>query len=383
MAVVFAIVAMGGATGLGVRFAAAAGDGAEAVMTGSTAEDPTPSPTGPVDPSASPTDPADPSDTSTPSANPSDSSTPSASPSANPTESEQPAPGAEDYVDIADAGDAAPAPAPGANASSGSFISRCGRNENGHRNSDNFIVAPGVSNGAHHMHDYVGNLSTDANSTNESLAAAGTTCRLGDRSTYFWPVLRDIQQEGDDVDQPGGGKDGNFGKILTAERVSLRFRGNPQSKVMAMPRFLRIITGDARAFTNGPNAPNARAAWSCSGTPGKVSTTQYPLCPAGQLVRRTSEFPGCWNGVDIDSANHRTHTAFADRITGACPTGMKAIPQLQITLSYRVPVGRSYALDTFPEQLRKAVTDHNDFTNVMPDRLMRYAVRCINSGRRC
>jgi Domain of unknown function (DUF1996) len=373
MAVVFAIVAIGGATGLGVRFAAAAGDGAAAVATGSTAEDPTPSPTGPADPSASRTDPV----------NPSGSSTPSADPSASPTDSEQPAPGNEDYVDIADAGDAAPAPARGANASSGSFISRCGRNENGHRNSDNFIVAPGVSNGAHHMHDYVGNLSTDATSTNESLAAAGTTCRLADRSTYFWPVLRDIQREGDDVDQPGGGQDGNFGKILIAERVSLRLRGNAQSKVVAMPRFLRIITGDAKAFTNGPNAPNARAAWTCSGTPGKVSTTQYPLCPARQLVQRTSEFPGCWNGVDIDSANHRAHTAFADRTTGACPTGMRAIPQLQITLSYRVPAGRSYALDTFPEQLRKAVTDHNDFTNVMPDRLMRYAVRCINSGRRC
>ena len=54
--------------------------------------------------------------------------------------------------------------------------------QNGHHNSDNFIVAPGVTNGAHHTHDYVGNLSTDGFSTNESLAAAGTTCRDGDQS---------------------------------------------------------------------------------------------------------------------------------------------------------------------------------------------------------
>ena len=137
--------------------------------------------------------------------------------------------------------------------------------------------------------------------------------------------------------------------------VSLQFRGNAQAKVVPMPRFLRIITGDAKAVTNGPNAPNARAHWTCSGTTNRFSATQYPLCPRGQLVQRVNDFPGCWNGTDLDSANHRTHTAFADPTTGACPEGFKAIPQLRITLSYRVPAGNSYAVDTFPEQLRKAV----------------------------
>ena len=217
----------------------------------------------------------------------------------------------------------------------------------------------------------------------ESLAAAGTTCRRGDLSTYFWPVVRDIRRAGDDADQPGGGLDGNLGTIITPASVPLQFRGNAQAKVVAMPRFLRVITGDAKAVTNGPNAPNARAQWTCSGTRGKVSSTQYPICPRGQLVQRISDFPGCWDGANIDSTNHRTHTSFADPTTGACAEGTVAIPQLRITLSYRVPRGASYALDTFPEQLRKAVTDHNDFVNVMPDSLMRRAVACINSGRRC
>ncbi|MEK8169601.1 hypothetical protein NKH77_06690 [Streptomyces sp. M19] len=84
-------------------------------------------------------------------------------------------------------------------ASTGTFVSDCGRNENGHLNPDNVIVAPGVSNGAHHMHDYVGNKSTNAFSTNDSLANAGTTCANGDKSTHYWPVLRllDGQRERD------------------------------------------------------------------------------------------------------------------------------------------------------------------------------------------
>ena len=342
MAAVFAVVALGGATGLGVRLASAAEDPVTVQATLERADG-----TGSTDHRNHPT--------------------------TNP----------EDYVRIADAPDAAAAPAAGPDASTGSFTSRCGRNLNGHRNSDNFITSPGVTNAAHHVHDYVGNLSTDGNSTDESLSAAGTTCRLGDKSTYFWPVVRDIRRQGDDADQPGGGLDGNLGRILTPVRVSLQFRGNAQAKVVEMAPLLRIITGDAKAITNGPNAPNARAQWTCSGTRGKVSSTQYPLCPRGQLVQRVSDFPGCWDGANNDSLNHRTHVSFADRETGACPEGTVAIPQLRITLSYQVAPGRSFALDTFPEQLRKAVTDHNDFTNVMPESLMRRAVECINSGRRC
>ncbi|MBT3086072.1 DUF1996 domain-containing protein [Streptomyces sp. CYG21] len=66
-----------------------------------------------------------------------------------------------------------------------------GRNENGKFNPDNVIVAPGVSNGAHHMHDYIGNQANDAFATDDVLANGATTCRnQGDRSTYYWPVLR-------------------------------------------------------------------------------------------------------------------------------------------------------------------------------------------------
>jgi hypothetical protein len=287
-----------------------------------------------------------------------------------------PGPVEADFVPIA----AATAVRPAAAALAGTFTSRCGRNLEGHRNSDNFITAPGRANGAHHVHDYVGNTSADGTSTDSSLAAAATTCARGDKSVYFWPVLRDIRHAGADADQPGGGQDGNLGQILTPATVTLDFLGNPHAPVRPMPRFLRIVTGDAKAVTKGPGA--ARAWWTCSGTPGRASATQYPLCPAGQLVQRTGEFPSCWNGTDLDSETHRTHVLFPEP-TGACPAGTVPIPRLRITLSYLVPAGRSYAIDTFPDQGRKAVTDHFDFANLMPESLMRQAVACINAARTC
>ena len=334
MLAVFAVVAIGGAGGIGIRLAAAAEEPTAAEATVQTSTEPV---------------------------------------HVKPT--------SEDYVRIRNATAVVPAPRPGRNASRGTFTSQCGRNADGsHRNSDNFITSPGVTNAAHHTHDYVGNLSTDGNATDASLAAAGTTCRFGDKSTYFWPVIRDITTEGDDADQPGGGADGNLGKIITPSAVSIKFRGNAQAKVVPMPRFLRIVTGDAKTITNGP--ANSRAHWTCSGTTNRFSATQYVLCPRGQLVQRVHDFAGCWNGVDLDSANHRTHVAFADATTGACPEGFKAIPQLRITLSYRVPAGDSYAVDSFPEQLRKASTDHDDFENVMPARLMTIVAAMINRGVR-
>src|SRR5207247_6148407 len=127
------------------------------------------------------------------------------------------------------------APRPGRGASTGTFVSVCGNNADKHRNPDNFIVAPGVSNGAHHFHDYVGNRTTDGRSTDDSLAAGDTTCRFGDRSTYFWPALRRTDRKGSDAGADGGGNDGNVGRIIQPAEVRLEFRGNAQSEVRAMP----------------------------------------------------------------------------------------------------------------------------------------------------
>lgn len=291
-------------------------------------------------------------------------------------------PSPDDFVDITTVQPNAGAPpfaAPqGNNASTGSFTTECGRNEDGHFNSDNVIVTPGVSNGAHHTHDYVGNKATDAFSDDNKLAASDTTCQNGDQSTHYWPVLRKL--DGTSEQKPGAGHDGNVGSVLTPASVNLTFRGSQSGEVREMPRFLKIITGDAKAFTNGTK--NANASWSCTGFEDRQLKDKYPLCPNGSQVVRTFAFQNCWNGRDIDSANHRDHMAFSDQ-NGNCPNGFTAVPQLVQRITYDVPEGNSFAVDSFPEQLHKPVTDHGDFINVMPDDLMNQAVNCINSGREC
>ncbi|MFG2793037.1 DUF1996 domain-containing protein [Streptomyces sp. NPDC048419] len=302
-------------------------------------------------------------------------------------------PVAADFVDITKvAANVQAKPNKSGQASSGTFTTRCGVNANKNHNTDNVIVAPGVTNGAHHLHDYVGNQKVNAFATNDTLIADQTSCQnQGDLSAYYWPVVR-VQDGTQDFDQnaDGGGKEGNVGKILTPVQAQIKYVGNPTSKVTAMPQFLRIITGDAKTTTNG--LANANAHWSCTGFENKVQLTeQYPICPQGSNVVRTFAFQSCWDGQNIDSANHRTHVAFADPASGACGNGFKAIPQLTMRLVYKITpptlqngqVKNAYAVDGFPEQLHKPSTDHDDFIAVFKNNLANKIANCINNGQRC
>jgi Domain of unknown function (DUF1996) len=283
-----------------------------------------------------------------------------------------------DFVDIqAVAATVAPARTGG---STGTWTAHCGRNENGHRNADNVVAQPGIGGGAHHVHDYVGNLSTDAFSTNESLAAAGTTCDQNDKSTYYWPVLRLVDEVGPDANAVGGGVDGNHGKVVQADSVLVQFRGTPASNVVAMPDFLRAITGNPVAVSqDGANSEHVQ--WSCSGQRDRV-TNLYPRCPDGQQVVRIFDFPNCWDGKATDSKLHRAHLAFP-AADGACAVGSFPVPQLHIEVAYSLPPGERYAIDSFPEESRNPITDHAMAIVVMPAGLINHVTDCVNSGKHC
>ncbi|MDX8035707.1 DUF1996 domain-containing protein [Lentzea sp. BCCO 10_0856] len=387
------------------------------------------------------------------------------------------------FVDITKVKPNVKKPRPENGATTGTFTVDCGRNENGHFNPDNFIAQPGVLNGAQHLHDYVGNLSTDANSNNKSLEAAGTTCKNGDKSAYFWPVVRidddDEEAEAKVVSCPdvagklpavpsqakaevdrnlallktqideankrlaknenprdpnfnqnaivgplkdkrvatidriaiaigrnaqrpqgleqlapcklaggeGGGENelpGNDGDIQRPEVAELTFRGSPVGKVVAMPKFLRVLYGDAKVSTNGTK--NAKDSWTCTGFEDKVLINKYPVCPQGSKVKRIHDFPSCWDGKNIDSAKHREHILFPDA-NGRCQKGFKAVPQLRISLTYNIPRDiqqrGKYAVDSFPEEKHNPFSDHDDFANVMSQQIMNRLVNCVNTGKKC
>ena len=282
-----------------------------------------------------------------------------------------------DYVSIADV------PAQHPNTSSGGvFTSVCGRNENDRHNSDNLITFPHQPGAAQHVHEYVGNQAVDADSTNTELAAAPTSCSNGDHSAYFWTVLRDTRPSAASGRSAGPWDGGthNAGLRLPAASVTIEYRSSSAGPVVPIPRFLRMLAGNARALTT-PIAGVSPAQWSCSGTPDR-QTQLYPLCPSGQRVVRTYNFPSCWDGLHLDSPNHRSHVSYPTA-SGSCPHNTFPIPQLRLQVAYAVPPGRSYAIDSFPDQHRSPLSDHAEFVNVMDEDLMVQATSCINNRARC
>jgi hypothetical protein len=177
---------------------------------------------------------------------------------------------------------------------------------------------------------------------------------------------------------------GNVGGIVQPAAVTIEYRGNAASKVVAMPKFLKMITGDAKPTSRGP--ANARATWTCSGFTDRLSD-KYVICPTGSQVMRVHDFPSCWDGRNTDSDNHRAHIAFPDRNTGVCPTGTKAVPQLRISIAYDLPADvqqkGQYQLDSFPEENHNPFSDHNDFANVNSDQTMARITTCVNNGTQC
>ncbi|CAA9219778.1 MAG: hypothetical protein AVDCRST_MAG54-509 [uncultured Actinomycetospora sp.] len=283
-----------------------------------------------------------------------------------------------DFVDIADVDDNnGEFGEGGRRLTGGSYTVDCGVSD--HNNSDNYMAAPGKQNGAQHVHDYVGNESTDANSDDQSLEQAGTSCVNGDQSTFFWPVLRDLNGTGPDVDEDGGTLDGNRGAILRPRSAQLSFHGHGDEPVEPMPTHLMMIMGNAKQGAQG--GENANAKYTCTGQEERV-TSKYPICGAGSNLVRILDYPSCWDGQNLESKNFRDHMAFTDE-DGNCGDGFTPVPALRITLTYDQPEGRAFQIDSFPNEQHAPETDHSDFENLATEDSNEAGAACINENRTC
>lgn len=284
---------------------------------------------------------------------------------------------ADEYVDIRDV-DAEGGRGEGGEFSGGSYSIRCGLSD--HKNSDNPIIAPGVRNGAQHTHDYAGNEGTNAASEQDTLEEASTTCTNGDRSPIFWPVLRDLQGVGPDVGADGGSLDGNVGSFVEPSSIDFTFHGHGTRRAEPMPLNIALVTGSAKAGTK--NGEGANAKYTCSGATARM-TDLYPMCPQGSSLMRVFDFPSCWNGQDLDSEDHATHIVYPDA-DGECADDLVPVPALRLTVTYDdPPAGRTFAIDSFPEQRHNPITDHALVEYLSTESRAQQGVACINGARRC
>ena len=237
-----------------------------------------------------------------------------------------------------------------------SFVVKCGYVENSRAAVDP-IVDFGI-NPSHHMHDFFGNTTTDANSTYDTLRAGGTTCsKLEDTAAYWIPTVSWTDSSGTTAPIKAnqeffyyklGGKSQN---INVNPHPALDTNGDGQ-----LDDGLKIVT------VQGKNVE-----WRCMNT-GAWSTTPPSRCDNLKLVVRI-KFPDCLalardpqtgqpiidptTGkpipmLDTDPNDprfpddHRSH--LVDAVTPAsggkatCPTSHPySVPRLQTNVEFPIP----------------------------------------------
>jgi len=189
-----------------------------------------------------------------------------------------------------------------------------------HSFKDDPIVFPGLA-GASHMHTFLGNRSTNANTTAESLLANPTTsCGPStDLSAYWVPTL---SERGVAVEPRG-------------VTVYYGSRLPDPTKTVPFPQGFRMIAGDAKRQVATPaGAPGQFWCGGIGGEIGRSADGNWPICaPTATLVYQLT-FQDCWDGVHLDSPDHKSHVSY-NTVDGKCAGAYPvAIPNVSFVIDY-------------------------------------------------
>jgi hypothetical protein len=251
-----------------------------------------------------------------------------------------------------------------------------------HASNDDPIVYPGFP-GLSHAHTFFGNTSTDAQSTLQSLRAAGTTCKpRADKGAYWVPTLY------------------QHGRPVNAGKAQFYYNLRGYDEMRPFPAGLRMIAGDAHA-----RAPQSERVvfWSCGASGVRVRVgSRAPECGVLQArfhgvaqrcatcermsnfpvrvkthVELHVNFPDCWDGTHLDSADHRSHMAYSTNYV--CPSSHPVkLPLIRLTIRYPITDGRGVVLASGGQ-----LTGHADFINAWDQRVLKRLVDVCFHDRPC
>ena len=279
------------------------------------------------------------------------------------------------------------------------------------------IVFPGGEDMAH-LHRFYGNTLVDYSTTMESLITSGESTCQGDelnRSAYWIPTL--LAPSYDSVtNERLNDSDGNPAWVVVPAVVGTNEEAHEVfyysagvddlDSIQPIPVGLRMIAGDNTATPFDPQDTSI-VRWHCqswessdAGNP-RWSTT-IPDCQAPDRVRMDIFFPSCWNGVDLDSPDHKSHMAYpiTDDITGetVCPD-THTVPIVRPSYHYAFgvrpevfdPVSRSssgwrLASDSYDvtSETGGGASLHGDWFNAWHPAIMEAMLEtCIQGGYDC
>jgi hypothetical protein len=239
---------------------------------------------------------------------------------------------------------------------------------------DDPIVFPGQP-GASHLHMFFGNTGANANSTYDTLRTTGdSTCQGGplNRSSYWAPAVINTD-----------------GKAVIPDFATLYYKGFGTTtsipQIQQFPAGLKMIAG----FNMASPTDATHFDWYCEVTQNKQQT--IPNCPTGEHVGVVIRFPTCWDGVHLDSANHRSHMAYSvgNDFSGICPAD-HPVQLPQFTMGFWFPndgnsINWHVASDQMPGMTHpNGTTFHADWFGAWdPTTETTFVTNCITAMRDC
>jgi hypothetical protein len=189
-----------------------------------------------------------------------------------------------------------------------------------HSFKDDPIVFPGLP-GASHMHSFLGNRSTNANTTTESLMAnTASSCGPAlDHSAYWIPTL---YQNGVAIEPRG-------------VTVYYGSRLQDPTKTVPFPQGFRMIAGDAKRQVATPSG--APGQFWCAGPGGEIGRRadgNWRVCAQTANLTFQLTFQDCWDGIHLDSPDHKSHVT-TNTVNGQCGGAFPvAIPNVSFVIDY-------------------------------------------------
>ncbi|KAI0455601.1 hypothetical protein F5B21DRAFT_470942 [Xylaria acuta] len=209
------------------------------------------------------------------------------------------------------------------------------------------LVTPGIVPSPH-LHQIVGGNAFAPSmdpGLNISAEATCTTCTFTEDFSNYWTAVLFFHH-----------RNGSFHRVPLMENLGLEGqRGgmtvyytapyDKKTKVTAFKPGFRMIIGDPMYRKPSPNTNELNSiAFRCFTTPwgpappdsaigGGNDTRSFPNQPCPYGLRVNNFFPTCWDGVNVDSADHKSHVAYPAVGTfeteGECPpTHPVRLPQI-------------------------------------------------------
>jgi hypothetical protein len=213
------------------------------------------------------------------------------------------------------------------------------------------LVNPG-SIPSPHLHQIVGgnsfNASMDPATHDLPKASTCTSCTFSEDFSNYWTAVLYFRN-----------RNGLFKRVPQFPSEGLRGTGgitvyyipsaNKTATVTAFKPGFRMLVGDATASSSGPDRKVCHRCMPASGDNSNINcgspdtqTLPSGFCVGG--IRTIITFPTCWDGVNLDSPDHRSHVAYAIGSkpndvgpTGICPASHPVvIPQVMYEVMWDV-----------------------------------------------